>query len=313
MWSATLRSLTSSLGTAPWFTLLNAAFPECLAAWGQSTWRERFNQQATAQALASGSGKALRFESASLLPSGIAYEEFIFNTGKVPSRDNPHDFFNALIWLAFGKTKALLNRWQAQQIAAYGIGASRGKLRDFLTVFDENALLLIADSSAKHCLEQHDWTTLLVKRRNDWLRDNACLIPIPFGHALLEKLLRPYKALTAHVWSITDLNFYLAIEKNLYNPSFYTLSTAKIPEKAYKGYSSAFLKNFKGLSQLDQHLATALEAVLPDLTTASYLNPLPVLGIPGWWQANEQASFYEDTQVFRPRKKVSLTNIIGPD
>lgn len=28
--------------------------------------------------------------------------------------------------------------------------------------------------------------------------------------------------------------------------------------------------------------------------------PLPVLGIPGWWAANEDPSFYEDKQVFRP-------------
>jgi Protein of unknown function (DUF3025) len=28
--------------------------------------------------------------------------------------------------------------------------------------------------------------------------------------------------------------------------------------------------------------------------------PLPVLGIPGWWPANEDPAFYEDKQVFRP-------------
>lgn len=28
--------------------------------------------------------------------------------------------------------------------------------------------------------------------------------------------------------------------------------------------------------------------------------PLPVLGIPGWWPANQDPSFYADTQVFRP-------------
>ena len=29
--------------------------------------------------------------------------------------------------------------------------------------------------------------------------------------------------------------------------------------------------------------------------------PLPVLGVPGWWPANEVPQFYGDTQVFRPR------------
>jgi hypothetical protein len=30
------------------------------------------------------------------------------------------------------------------------------------------------------------------------------------------------------------------------------------------------------------------------------LTPLPVLGIPGWWPANESVSFYDDALVFRP-------------
>jgi hypothetical protein len=28
--------------------------------------------------------------------------------------------------------------------------------------------------------------------------------------------------------------------------------------------------------------------------------PLPVLGVPGWWPANEAPSFYDDASVFRP-------------
>lgn len=30
--------------------------------------------------------------------------------------------------------------------------------------------------------------------------------------------------------------------------------------------------------------------------------PLPVLGVPGWWPANQDPGFYADTQVFRPRR-----------
>ncbi len=29
-------------------------------------------------------------------------------------------------------------------------------------------------------------------------------------------------------------------------------------------------------------------------------HPLPVLGVPGWWPANENEAFYDDTSVFRP-------------
>jgi len=29
---------------------------------------------------------------------------------------------------------------------------------------------------------------------------------------------------------------------------------------------------------------------------------LPVLGVPGWWAANENPAFYDDASVFRPPK-----------
>ena len=34
------------------------------------------------------------------------------------------------------------------------------------------------------------------------------------------------------------------------------------------------------------------------------LFPLPVLGIPGWWPANTDAAFYQDSTVFRPFRRV---------
>lgn len=33
--------------------------------------------------------------------------------------------------------------------------------------------------------------------------------------------------------------------------------------------------------------------------------PLPVLGIPGWWGANENPAFYDDPQVFRRGRRVT--------
>jgi Protein of unknown function (DUF3025) len=38
----------------------------------------------------------------------------------------------------------------------------------------------------------------------------------------------------------------------------------------------------------------------PQQWAAKPFLPLPVLGIPGWWPANEDPAFYEDKQVFRP-------------
>ena len=85
-----------------------------------------------------------RFVPQIALPSGQAYEQFIFATGTVPTRDNLHDFFNGLCWLRFPETKKKLNQLQAAEIAGAGVRPLRGLVRDALTVFDENAAFLSA-------------------------------------------------------------------------------------------------------------------------------------------------------------------------
>jgi hypothetical protein len=35
--------------------------------------------------------------------------------------------------------------------------------------------------------------------------------------------------------------------------------------------------------------------------------PLQVLGVPGWWADNENFSFYDDSDVFRPAKRSSVS------
>ena len=82
------------------------------------------------------------------LPDGCAYEAHIHATGAVPTRDNLHDFFNALVWLHFPTAKRLLNRLQAAAIARDGVQASRGPVRDAATLFDENAVLFLSAEPA---------------------------------------------------------------------------------------------------------------------------------------------------------------------
>src|SRR5262249_26039402 len=60
-------------------------------------------------ALASGGGAPIRFVPPA--PLEEAYEIRVFETGEVQTRpDNWHDLFNALVWIAFPRTKAALNR-----------------------------------------------------------------------------------------------------------------------------------------------------------------------------------------------------------
>lgn len=42
--------------------------------------------------------------------------------------------------------------------------------------------------------------------------------------------------------------------------------------------------------------------ITPGTLAAKPFTPLPLLGVPGWWAGNEDFSFYDDPQVFRPRR-----------
>jgi hypothetical protein len=145
--------------------------------------------------------ESLRFVDHSALPAGEPYESFIARTACVPTRENLHDFFNGLMWLSWPQTKRRLNALQAEQIALHGASGPRGALRDALTLFDENAAVLRAPSELIDALRQHDWKTLFIARRLQW--QSARLVI--FGHALMEKLLQPRKAITAHVWLTEEL------------------------------------------------------------------------------------------------------------
>ncbi|GAA4419121.1 DUF3025 domain-containing protein [Acidovorax lacteus] len=190
------------------------------------------------------------------LPAGQAYESFIRTHRQVPTRDNLHDFFNGLVWLRYPEAKRRMNQLQAEAIAAQGVGAVRGPLRDALTVFDENGALWSAPAPLRAALLARDWHGLFVRHRALWAQARLVL----FGHALLEKLVTPYKSVIAHV--------------------------LVLPEQPPEHPAD------------DAWLAQALQH---GVWRTKPFAPLPVLGVPGWWAANEDPAFYDDTAVFRPQ------------
>ncbi|MDP1953642.1 MAG: DUF3025 domain-containing protein [Polaromonas sp.] len=184
-----------------------APFSVLPIAWSQpwlEPWRE--TGQCVAQNIAGGApihdalnqqqAGVPRFVPQSALPPGHAYEQFISETGAVPTRNNLHDFFNGLCWLRFPETKKKLNQLQAAEIASAGVTPLRGPVRDALTVFDENAAFLQAPQPLWDALLARDWLRLFVDLRPLWQQAQLVL----FGHALLEKLLDPRKTITAHVY-----------------------------------------------------------------------------------------------------------------
>lgn len=200
----------------------------------------------------------LRFVPQAELPAGSAYESHIFTTGGVPTREGLHDFFNALCWMRFPLAKRRLNQLQAGAIATAGVGQVRGPLRDALTLFDENAALLQAPDALWQALLARDWTRLFVTLRPLWAKARLVLP----GHALLEKLVFPYKSITAHVWR------------------------EPVPMDLGDDFAA-----------WDHWLARRLQ---PEVLALKPYTPLPVLGVPGWWAANEVPGFYSDVAVFRP-------------
>lgn len=255
----------------PWYDAVRPAFDRLALAGDE--FLDAFNRSAAALGLRNGAGLPLRFVPQSALPEGTAYEEFIGATGQVPTRDNLHDFFNGLVWQTFPLIKRQLNALQAAQIAQAGIGKSRGPARDAATIFDENAaLLLVREGSRGRALvdelRAHGWLSALYEKRAVF--DSEVRIWL-FGHALMEKLVSPRKAITAHTRVIFVGDDVLAL--------------APDAQRAW----------------IDAHVADGLAR--EGLTTAGF-TPLPVLGVPGWWPGQDQ-DFYLDTTVFRPKRQTT--------
>lgn len=182
--------------TRPWF--------DAVAAHGRALSNEidvRGALTAAARQLGVGNaaGQPIRFVAANAA-GDIAYEAYIGRTGEVPTRDNRHDFFNALVWLALPRTKARLNALQAAAIAVTGVAAQRGPLRDAATLIDENAIVLVTRrADVIGALTRHDWRALFVGQRAAWGTD---VRPLVIGHALMDKLTAPYKGITAHTLAV---------------------------------------------------------------------------------------------------------------
>lgn len=264
----------------PWYDSVRPAFAELAAdgAIDADRLHAALSAAAARRGLCNAAGQPLRFVPQAALPPGQAYEQFIGASGCVPTRANLHDFFNALVWLSFPRIKQQLNALQAAQIAAAGVGKSRGPARDAATIYDENCALLVVRDSAPAAalvaaLRGHQWQEALWLRRAQFAGAGAGLADADaelwlFGHALMEKLVAPRKAITAHTRVVLADAAYFA--------------SAPAARRAW----------------LDAHEAASLARA--DLNTSAF-TPLPVLGVPRWWPQQDPA-FYADTGVFRPMR-----------
>ena len=186
----------------------------------------------------------------------------MFETGQVETRpDNLHDWFNALAWLAFPRTKARINAMHAAEIPRERAGREnprerqrRGPLRDLLTVFDEGgAVVECADAELLGLLRAFEWKQLFWERRDAVL---ARMRVVVLGHAVMEKALEPWPGITC--------------------------KAIVVPRAA----------------DLDAVACDWLGALQAGASPRD-LAPLPVFGYPGWCE--QSAALYDDARYFRPR------------
>ena len=206
-------------------------------------------------------GAAVRFVAAGGRLSALDYESRILSTGEVPTRSaSAHDVFNALCWIAFPAAKRACNALHA---AHRRTGTGRGPVRDALTLFDESGVIaLCSDRALGELLVRRQWKTLFGERRREAI---GALRFFVFGHALYEKLLEPYRAITGREL-IVDVDA----------PTF------ECEGPALRAVA-------------DAEAASRLRA----LDSASDIPPLPLAGIPGWDPENSDPAFYDDLSVFR--------------
>lgn len=219
-------------------------------------------------ALAADRGQRIRF-CPPVAASAKAYERRVFESGEVDTRaDNLHDLFNALAWMAFPRTKAALN---ARHVAsAESEGATRGPLRDLLTLVDEGGVIVACAPEILTELESlvhgFRWQELYWERRGELLADARFVL---VGHSAYEKSLAPYPGITC---------------KALFLP---------VTRQALDGPVNNLVLGLDGTAA-DWVLA------LPADAKPRQMAPLPVFGYPGWLPDSANPGFYADRRWFRP-------------
>jgi hypothetical protein len=208
-------------------------------------------------------GQSIRFVPDCVL-GPVDYEAHIYRTGQVSTRRHSwHDLFNALVWCRFPGLKMAMNALHFRHLEA-GSGGRRGRRRDALTLLDESGMIVVSDDrEALSALARRDWAAAFRHRPSLW---GETLRPLICGHALLEKFLDPYKAITAHALLV--------------------YAQRKDWDEDPLGYVDGSLSRLL----LDEAL----------MDSSAWLSPIPLMGIPGWWPAaGQDETFYRDSGVFR--------------
>lgn len=241
--------------------------PALLSALAEDSGRRVVNAQGQQLRFVPHPGKSKDFES--------GFEQRAWLAGEVQVRAlDWHDLFNALVWISFPTTKAVINARHFEVLSEGGRG-NRPPQRDALTLFDEDGVVVL--SSEPELLElvrEFRWKTLFWERREQVRSRMRFFV---FGHALYHKALAPFIGLTGKAVLLGVPQDFLAL-----------------PPQAQ-------------VEDADRRLAAHVWD-RSQLCRGRELAPLPVLGVPGWWPGNDEEAFYDNRNYFRPGRQAAMSS-----
>lgn len=205
----------------------------------------------------------------SLVDDGLSYEQRIGERRQIAMRrDSLHDFYGALMWLQWPRTKWAIHLGQMAGIRAMG-PKQRTRQQQALTHIDEAGTVVVSDDPALlAALQDHDWLGLLTERRADWERAQVYLI----GHALFELRHRqPYDLQASKV---------IAVHQPV--STWYELDVARRQ------------------ADLDCCVATAIASGQAAVDPKDQ-STLPLAAVPAWDARNRDPAFIVSAPCFRPR------------
>jgi hypothetical protein len=217
-------------------------------------------------------GKSVRFVPQSPRAKSLeaGFEPRAYLKGEVQLRAcDWHDLFNALVWMTYPATKAVINA-RHYQAMTNTVAGNRPPQRDALTLFDEDGVAIVSsDPELLELVRCFSWKELFWHRRDAVkTRMRFCV----FGHALFMKAMQPFVGLTGKAVLLEVPATFLELAR---------------PAQTV---------------QLDNLLALHIQD-RGQFRHGRELSPLPVLGVPGWWSGNEREEFYDDAAYFRPGRR----------
>lgn len=209
------------------------------------------------------------------------YERHVAQLRAVPTRpSNWHDFFNMAVWAHFPRVRWALNALHVDDtLGPKDPRNGRAPAQNLAATFDESGVLVVSTSpSLLEDLRELRFKRFFWERRAELLETTRFWL---VGHGTLESLLTPHPGLAA---------------KGL------LLDVPALPGAA--GWDEL-------RCEIDARAAACIHAWRQ---RHHILDPVPVLGIPGYWD-NERPEFYDDAHHFRFERRSRArrsTGLEGP-